>query len=424
MSDVAKNLAHLENLPSNDAANALTGARVSTGRVEAMSNTAGYGLVQGHARGVYLTDLDGASFLDCRCAGGIFNLGHRPPEIAELIRDAVTEYDLGDWMLLSGIRARAADTIARAAPEGLEHVQFAVTGSEAIEVACKFARGTTGRSKIITMDNAYHGFSGFALAAAPEAMRADYAPTVSGIQSVPHGDITAARAAVDDQTAAVLLEVVQGSGGIILPPDGYLRELRDLCDETGALLIFDEVQAGMGRTGRLFAFEHWGVVPDMAVAAKALGGAYYPISACLYNARVYAYACEKPLSHPSTFAGSELGCLVAEKAIGMLSDAALLSNVKARGAQLSEGFAQLQSAHPKIVTGYRQLGLFTGLDTPDATVGAALRHAAVRHGLLAFTAPFRPQCLQVWPPLIITEVETNDLLDRLTKAVSDVAATL
>jgi putrescine aminotransferase len=412
----------LQNYANNQTATDLTAARISTGRVSAMEKTAGYGLVQGQGRGVRLTDLDGASYIDCRCAGGIFNLGHRPPEIAELIRNAVGDYDLGDWMLLSGIRARAADTIARAAPKGLNHVQFAVTGSEAIEVACKFARGATGRTGIVAMQNAYHGFAGFALAAAPQAMRADYGPLVPGITAVPHGDLDAASAAVGGDTAAVLLEVVQGSGGIILPPDGYLQGLRELCDETGAMLIFDEVQAGMGRTGRLFSFEHWGVTPDMTVIAKALGGAYYPVSACLYNDRVYAYACDNPLSHPSTFSGSEIGCLVAEKAIGMLADPDLLANVTARGAQLASGYATLQKTHPGFVTGFRQIGLFTGIDTPDAKTGTALRHAVVRNGLVAFTAPFRPECLQIWPPLIITEAETDELLQRLGRAVAEADA--
>lgn len=406
----------------SDAALELTRGRISTGRVDAMAKTAGFPLVQGNGKGVRLNDLDGTSYIDCRCAGGIFNLGHRPPEIAELIRDAVGNHDLGDWMLLSGVRARAADTIARAAPEGLDHVQFAVTGSEANEVACKFARGVTGRSKIVVMQNAYHGFAGFALAAAPEAMNGAYGPLVPDLVHIPHGDLVAAQAAIDDTTAAVLLEVVQGSGGIILPPDRYLQGLRDLCDQTGALMIADEVQCGMGRTGRLFSFEHWGVTPDMAVIAKALGGAYYPVSVCLYNGRVYAYACENPMVHPSTFSGSELGCLVAERAIGLLSDPALLANVTARGAQLVQGFERLQAAWPGVIEGHRQIGLFTGLDTPDAETGTALRHAAVRHGLVAFTAPFRPRCLQIWPPLIITEEETAELLVRLERAVAEVAA--
>lgn len=414
--------AHKSDPMSNALAADLTATAISTGRVEAIKATAGYPLVQGSGRGVVVPDLDGREFIDCRCAGGIFNLGHRPPEIADLIRETVLEHDLGDWMLLSGIRARAAETIAKAAPKGLDHVQFAVTGSEAIEVACKFARGVTGRSKIVAMKNAYHGFAGFALSAAPEHMRADFGPTTPGIEQIPHGDLEAARDAVDTSTAAILLEVVQGSGGIILPPDGYLQSLRDICDATGALLIFDEVQCGMGRTGRLFSFEHWDVLPDMVVIAKALGGAYYPISACLYNAQVYQYACDHPLTHPSTFSGSEIGCIVAEKAIGLLSSPEILSNVNDRGAQLAKGFQALTKSYPEFIKGYRQIGLFTGIDTPDADTGKRLRHAAVRNGLIAFTAPFRPNCLQIWPPLIISETETAELLIRLNLAVDEAAA--
>ena len=410
----------LLNVSSNEKACALTARRTSTGRVERMKHTAGFGLAQANGRGVYVTDLDGKEYLDCRCAGGIFNLGHRPPETLGLLKEALDHYDLGDWMLLSGIRARASDTLCKYTPAGLDHVQLAVTGSEAIEVACKLGRGTTGRSKIVTMEHAYHGFAGFALAAAPQSMRANYGPLVPEIYSVPHGDLKAAEEAIDDDTAVVLLEVVQGSAGVILPPDGYLSGLRKICDSKGALLVFDEVQAGMGRTGRLFSFEHWGVTPDMLVVAKAIGGACYPVSACFYNERAYRYACDEPLHHPSTFSGSELGCIVAEKSIELLSDTVLLENVQLRGEQLAACYKQLVADYPEFFTGYRHLGLFTGIDARDAATGEALRHACVRNGLIAFTAPYRPQCLQVWPPLIITETETEELTKRLSHAAREI----
>lgn len=411
----------LEVLTASQAACDQTAAHISAGRVQAMHATAGYGFVQGPSKGAVLTDLDGNSFIDCRSAGGVFNLGHRNPVIARVLTDAVQNVDMGDWMLLSGIRAAAAERLASLAPGNLNYVQWAVTGSEAIEVACKFARGTTGRRNIITMQNAYHGFSGFSLAAAPEGMREPFAPVTPGVQPVPFGDIGAIELIIDDDTAAILLETVQGSGGVILPPDGYLKALRALCDAHGVLLIFDDVQAGMGRTGKLFSFEHWDVTPDMAVVAKAMGGGYYPVSACVCNDRVLAFVNERPLAHPSTFSGSEIGCLVAMKSLELLAAPALLDHVAKMGARLSAGYQELQSQFPSLVTGSRQIGLFTGLDTPDAETGKALRHAAVRHGLVAFTAPYRPQFLQIWPPLVITEAEVDELLLRLGHAVRDAA---
>ncbi len=411
----------IEMLTPSQTACKMTAAHISEGRVKAMQATAGVGLVQGPAHGVTLSDLDGNTYIDCRSAGGVFNLGHTRAEIAEVLAKAVQDTDMGDWMLLSGIRAITAKKLASLAPEGLDHVQFGVTGSEAIEVACKLARGTTGREKLVAMTNAYHGFSGFALATAPEDLIAPYGPLTPGIVAIPHGDLAAAEGIIDEDTAAVLLETVQGSGGVVLPPEGYLAGLRALCDRHGALLIFDEVQAGLGRTGKLFSFEHWGVVPDMVVIGKALGGGYYPISACLYNARVLDFVNVRPLAHPSTFSGSELGCMVAQKALDLLSDPALLANVEAMGSRLSRGYGALQAAYPDFVLGHRQIGLFTGLDTPDAETGKALRHAAVRAGLIAFTAPFQPQVLQIWPPLVITKDEIDELLLRLTHAVREAA---
>jgi len=400
----------------------LTARHISSGRVKAMHATAGYGLVQGAAAGVTIHDIDGRSFIDCRCAGGVFNLGHRHPEVARVLATAARDTDMGDWMLLSAIRARMAEKLAQAAPGNLDHVQFAVTGGEAIEAACKFARGATGRRNIITMDQAYHGFVGFGLAAAPAGINARYGPLTPGIVPVPYGDIDAVSRAMDADTAAVLLEAAQGSAGALLPPPGYLQALRALCDRHGVLLICDEVQAGMGRTGKLFSFENWGIVPDMAVVGKALGGGYYPIAACLFNDRVLAFVDEVPLAHPSTFSGSEIGCLVAAKALELLSDPALLSNVVAMGERLSQGYQALQAMFPEFVIGSRQLGLFTGIETPTPETGARLRHAAVRHGLLAFTAPFRPSFLVIWPPLIITAPEVDELLDRLGRAVRDTVA--
>ena len=394
---------------------------ISEVRVRTMHTTAGIGLVQGPAHGTELSDLDGNSYIDCRSAGGVFNLGHTRAEIAEVLARAVQDTDMGDWMLLSSIRATTAQHLAALAPAGLDYVQFGVTGSEAVEVACKLARGTTGRQTIITMENAYHGFSGFSLATAPAHITAPYGPLTPGIVQVPHGDLDVVARTIDANTAAVLLETVQGSGGVILPPDGYLQGLRDLCDAHGVLLICDEVQAGMGRTGKLFSFEHWGVLPDMAVVGKALGGGYYPISACLYNARVLDFVNTHPLAHPSTFSGSEIGCLVAQKAMGLLSAPELLANVSEMGARLSAGYRRLQADFPELIQTHRQIGLFTGIDTTSPEVGMLLRHAAVRHGLIAFTAPFRPQFLQIWPPLIITADETDELLLRLTMALAETA---
>ena len=407
---------------AGEAACKLTAEHISAGRVKAMQATAGYGLVQGSASGVTISDVDGRSFIDCRSAGGVFNLGHRHPEVGQVLASAARDVDIGDWMLLSATRAQTAEKLARLAPGNLDHVQFAVTGGEAIEAACKFARGTTGRANIVTMDKAYHGFVGFGLAAAPASVNARYAPLTPGVVPIPYGDIDAALRAVDGNTAAVLLEPAQGSAGSLLPPPGYLQALRALCDRHGALLVFDEVQAGMGRTGKLFSSENWGVVPDMAVVGKALGGGYYPIAACLYNDRVLQFVNEVPLAHPSTFSGSEIGCIVAAKALDLLSAPALLANVVAMGERLRQGYQSLQSMFPAFVTGSRQLGLFTGIDTPSAESGTALRHAAVRHGLLAFTAPFRPGFLVIWPPLIITASEADELLQRLERAVAEAAA--
>jgi len=212
----------------------LAAKNIWAGHVRAMHATAGYGLLEGSASGVTINDVDGTRFIDCPCAGGVFNLGHRHPEVAHMPATATRDTDMGDWMLLSTTRAQTAGKLAQAAPGNLNRVQFAVAGGEAIEAACKFARGTSARPNIVTMDKAYHCFVGFGLAVAPGSINARYGRLTLGIVPVPRGDMDAALQAVDSNMAAVLLETAQGLAGALLPRAGYLRALRSPCDEHGA----------------------------------------------------------------------------------------------------------------------------------------------------------------------------------------------
>jgi len=408
---------HITQVNSNEEACRLNSKYMSPNRVESYKGAMGVPLVMGKCDGVRMWDLDGNSYIDCRSAGGIFNFGHRPQFMVDALKQALDEFDMGDWMLLSARRAQAAEALSQILPQGLRYAHFAVTGSEAVECACKLARGVTGRKKIIAMDGCYHGFLGFSLAMVDEPMNHWYAPLVPGVSKIPFGDITAVEKKVDGDTAAVILETIQGNTGATIPPDGYLAAMRRICDERGALLIFDEVQAGLGRCGTTFAFEHWDVVPDLLVLAKGLGGGVYPVSACCFGERCEKFFEKTPHLHVSTFMGSELGMTIVIETVKKLTEPGFLDHVNAMAERFKPGLEELCRKYPKILTGFRQKGLFMGLETLSAELGSKLKHKALANGLLAATAVFNHAVLQVYPPLIISPDEVDEVLTGLDAAL-------
>jgi len=408
---------HITIVNSNEEACQLTSKFMSPNRVESYKGAMGVPLVMGKRNGVRMWDLDGNSYIDCRSAGGIFNFGHRPQFMVDALKQALDETDMGDWMLLSARRAQAAEALAQILPGDLRYTHFAVTGSEAIECACKLARGVTGRKKIIAMDGCYHGFVGFALGMADEEVNHWYAPLVPGVRKIPFGDIKAVEKEVDDDTAAVCLETIQGNTGVTIPPDGYLADVRRICDERGALLIFDEVQAGLGRCGKYFACEHWDVTPDLLVLAKCLGGTVYPVSACCFGERCEKFFEKTPHVHPSTFMGSELGMTVVIETVKKLTEIGFLEHVSAMAERFKPGFEGFCKKYPGILVGFRQKGLFMGLETHSVEQGNKLKHKVIANGILAGTAAFNNSVLQVFPPLIISSDEADEVLAGLDGAL-------
>ena len=253
----------------------------------------GLTVVQGHREGVRIRDLDGHEFINCRSSGGVFNFGHRPAFAIDALHRALDEYgDMGDWLLPSTVRARGAGALASILPGDLRYAFFTPGGAEAIEVACKLARGVTGRTEFVAAELGYHGHIGFSLAM--DRFETTTGRLVPGIVKVPFGDADAVDRAVTDQTAAVCMETVPATGGYLVPPDDFWPRVRAICDQRGALLILDEVQAGLGRTGKMWACDHWGVVPDILVTGKCLSGGVYPIAACCFGERVDAFFAEDP----------------------------------------------------------------------------------------------------------------------------------
>ena len=407
---------------SNEAGLDLVARHLSAAKVEAFRGL-GLRIVQGRRDGVRIWDLDGKAYLNCRSSGGVFDFGHRPEFAIRALTRALQELgDIGDWLIPSAVRAQGAAALARTLPGELRYTFFTPGGGEAVEVACKLARATTGRTGIVSAEHGYHGHVGFALAMDEERDSQWFAPLVPGISKVPFGDIAAVERAVSDETAAVCMETVPATAGYLVPPDDYWPNVREICDERGVLLILDEVQAGLGRTGRIWACEHWGVAPDLLVAGKGLSGGVYPIAACSFGDRVDAFFARDPFFHPSSYSGSELGAAVVEAVVDKVTEPGFLGHVEEMGARLAAGFDRLCAAHPGLLVGHRGLGLMRALDTVSSEGCYRFMLEAIDGGVLVVWANNKQETLLVMPPLVVEADEIDEILDVLDGAATRVSA--
>jgi putrescine aminotransferase len=381
----------------------------------------GIDLVQGRREGVRVWDLEGRDYINCRSSGGVFNFGHHPAFAVEALTQALREHDMGDWLLPSARRAQGAEALARLLPDPLTYTFFTASGAEAVEVACKLARSVTGRAGFVSAEHGYHGHVGFSLAMDDPPLSERFRPLTPGIARVPFGDRAALEGAVGEDTAAVIMETIPATGGYLIPPEGWFTDIRRLCDEHGALMILDEVQSGLGRTGRIWALEHFGALPDILVTGKGTSAGVYPIAACCFGERVEAHFAQDPFFHPSSFAGSELGARVIEAVVARYEDPELLVHVEAMGSRIRGGFDELLRRYPDRLVEHRGLGLMLALETPSDAHGLELTRQCFRHGLLAIFAFNRQSTLQVMPPLVIVPDEVDEVLERLDAAVAAMA---
>ena len=395
---------------------------VSSGKV-AVYRQMGLAVVPGRREGSRIWTRDGSrSLINCRSSGGVFNLGHCPPAIIEAVSEAMQALDIGDHLLLSEYRAALARRLAELLPGDLQYTTFGVSGGEAVDFALKLARGYTGRPGVISVRGGYHGHTGLALATGDPAFREPFGIQMPGFVQVPYGDIDALREAMSDQVAAVIIETIPATAGILIPPDDYLPAVRELCDRHGALYIADEVQAGLGRTGRLWAIEEWGVEPDMMVLGKGLSGAIYPITATCYRPELDAWIAKtNPFIHISTFGGSDLGCVAALKMFDIITAPGFLEHVRAMGERLMSGFRALQEQYPALIAEVRGRGLMIGVEMAHPQMGQMLTVLLARHGTLAVFANNRPGTMIVMPPLIIRPEEVDEVLEAFSRSFAVMA---
>lgn len=398
----------------------LFGRHVSSGKV-AFFQAVGIDFVLGKREGPYLWDITGAKrLIDCHCNGGVFNLGHRNPEIVAVLSRSLQELDIGNHHLISEQRALLAERLAELSPWGLSYTVFGVGGGEAIDLAIKVARAHTGRPGVISAKGGYHGHTGLALAAGDEKYRAPFGPTPPGFLQVPFADIGAMEAAVSQETAAILLETVPATYGMPVADREYFQRLRELCDKNGCLLIADEVQTGLGRTGRLWGMEHYGAAPDIMVIGKGLSGGIYPMAATCFREECEAVFQPDPFIHISTFGGAEVGCPVAMKVLDISSAPSFLEHVDEIAALFAQGFEDLKRKHGDILVRLRQLGMMMGIEMVSEACGPLFSKAAYEHGLLSVYANNDTRVAQLLPPLTIDRALAEEILQRVDGALQAV----
>jgi acetylornithine/succinyldiaminopimelate/putrescine aminotransferase len=391
-------------------------------RVRVM-RAAGLDIIEAKRSGAWVWDADGAKYLDCFTSAGSFNVGRRNPRIVAAAHAAIDHLDNGNFLLCSQPKAELAARLAELTPGALSCTMFGTGGGEAIDFAIKLARGATGRPRIVSTINGYHGHTGFALSAGGRAsFRQPFEPLMPEFVQVPFGDLEALAAVLDERTAAVLLEPIQGEGGIVPAPPGYLAGVRRACDEAGALLILDEIQTGLGRTGRWWACEHDGVEPDVMTIAKSLGGSLVPISATVFSEELREFLIPSPFIHLSTFGGSDLACAVALEVLAVVEETGLVEHAAAMGERLFAGLERIAVAHPDVITEVRGRGLMAGVEYTEDSLGPRMSYHLARQGVLAIYSGNQPAVMRLMPSLVIQEGEVDFLLRALERGIEDLLA--
>jgi putrescine aminotransferase len=372
-------------------------------------------------------DVNGKKYIDCLGGFGIYNVGHRNPKVIKAVTDQLKRQALHSQDLLDPLRAMLAKILADITPGDLKYAFFTNSGTESVEAALKLAKMYSERTTFISTTRAFHGKSlGSLSGTAKGIFRKPFLPLIPGFRHVPFGDIDMMRktfetcALVGEDVAAVILEPIQGEGGIILPPDGYLKQVRELCDQYGALLIFDEVQTGMGRTGKMFAAELYDVVPDILCLAKAFGGGIMPAGAIVAKEKVFKSWFENPFLHTTTFGGNPLACAAAIATIDILLEEKLPERAAEVGEYFLQGLKDAAKGHEDKVLEIRGIGLMIGIEFHKEEIGYEVSKAMFDRGILVTGTLVNSKTIRIEPALTISYEEVNTVIKTFKEVLSTI----
>lgn len=378
----------------------------------------GLGSIEASAQGWTITDSEGRQFTDFLGGYGMFAVGHRHPKVVEAVERELHGMPMCGKVLFNRPMADLAEALAEITPGDLQYSFFVNSGTEAVEGCLKLARLATGRPKFVAAANAFHGKTmGSLTATGRDLYREPFKPLLNGFSHVPFGDISALEAAVDEQTAAVILEPVQGEGGIIVPPPGYLTQAKAICEAKGALLIADEVQTGIGRTGAWFGCNHDGVTPDLMACAKALGGGIMPIGAIIGSPKAWQGLIEAPFLHTSTFGGNQLACAAGVATIKVIKEENLLERCAEMGAYLKAGLQKIAEEFPSVIKEVRGRGLMLGIELTKEGAGGMLMSLMIDKNVIVAYTLNNPKVIRMEPPMIVTKEIVDEVLEKFHASV-------
>ena len=361
--------------------------------------------------GAHVWDTDGKEYIDCMGGYGAALVGHRNERVVNAIKTQIEKIITVHSSLYNKTREEFLEKLINIAPKNLTQVHLNNSGAEAVEAAIKFARKFTGKKGMIAMNGSYHGKSMGALSLTfNPKYRKIFQPLVEKVSFSRFGDIDSLRSTIDDETGFVILEPIQGESGIIVAPDGFLQDVRKLCDEKGILLIFDEIQSGFGRTGRMWASEHWNTSPDIMCLAKGIAGGV-PMGATLVRPDILA--CMSKGEHSSTFGGNPLSCAAGIGAIEAITKDGLIENADKMGKKFFEGLKQLKEKH-KIIREIRGKGLMIGIEL-KFEVKDILMDGINKGILLLYSGR---NIIRLLPPLVITEEDISRVLETFDVLLS------
>ncbi len=396
----------------------------------------GFGLavIPGERNGIKFKTLEGSrpgeppmELFNCRSSGGVFNLGHRNPRIVQCLKDALNGgLDVGDHMLLSEQRALLGKKLAELMPGDISKTTFGVSGGEAIDTAIKFSRAYTKRVGCISAIGGYHGHTGFALLTGDPDFKDPFLWNFPEFKQVPFGDIDAMRKAVTEDIACVILETIPATAGVLIAPEGYYPEVREICDDKGVMMINDEVQSGLGRTGHFWAiyggmYSNEKVVPDFIVCGKGMSSGIYPLSTCSYKPFIEKTVFkEDPFIHISTTGGSDLGCAVALEMLEIQSDPKFLDHVKEMGTLFGEGLEEITEENPNLIKEARGRGLMWGLEFYKEVDSQLSMVSIIKEGVLLNYCGNKKDTLIIMPPLIVKKEELEDIISIIKKGINKV----
>lgn len=369
------------------------------------------------AQGAFIRDIYGREFLDFAAGYGVFILGHRHPRIIEAALGELQRMPMSARILVDEPQVELAELLAQVTPGGLQQSFFTNSGAESTEGALKLARVASGRPGVVAAWGAYHGKTFGALSVSGREMyRTPFQPLLPGVAHVPYGDLAAMAEAITDDVGALILEPIQGENGVVPPPPGYLHGVREICNEKGILLILDEVQTGLGRTGRMWACEWDGVTPDIMTMAKGLGGGVTPLGAVIATPEVYAPFTRDPYLHSTTY-GNRLGWAAAIATIRTIRDDGLLDRAVAIGQRLMAGLREIQRAHPSMIREVRGRGCLVGVEFGHSDVGLLVISGLFSRQVLGIHTENKQEVVRFAPPLIATDAQVDRAIEAMAGAV-------